>query len=205
MKTEVLPIELPDSINRAHAVLQAGGLVAFPTDTVYGVGGMVFNPDSIQRLYEAKVRQEEKAIPVLIGESADFIRVAKRLNEMTHALAARFWPGALTLVVFKRSQLPPNLSPDNTIGVRMPDHPVALSLLRTTGPLAVTSANLSGQANTTTAQDVLQQLDGRIDLILDGGRTPGGQPSTVVLCTGRRPIILREGPVGMLEIESVLA
>ena len=205
METEVLSVELPDSLSQACAILQAGGLVAFPTDTVYGVGVVAFNLTSIQRLFKAKARQGDKAIPVLIGEYADLERVAKRLNKMTAVLASRFWPGPITLVVLKHAQLPPNISPDSTIGVRMPDHSVALSLLRLAGPLAVTSANLSGQANTTTAQEVFQQLHGRIDLILDGGCTPGSRPSTVVNCTGRRPVILREGPVSIDDIQAALA
>jgi len=120
-------------------------------------------------------------------------------------LARRFWPGPLTLIVPRLPQLPSVLSSNLTIGVRIPDHPVALSLLKLVGPLAVTSANLSGNANANTAQQVLDQLDGRIHLILDGGQTPGGVPSTVADCTGPETRILREGPISLVELKVVLS
>jgi tRNA threonylcarbamoyl adenosine modification protein (Sua5/YciO/YrdC/YwlC family) len=124
---------------------------------------------------------------------------------MAYRLAARFWPGPLTLVLPKQKGLPEELSAQPTIGVRMPDHPVTLALLRRAGPLAVTSANISGAASSVTAQEVFAQLGGRIPLILDGGRTPGGVSSTVVDCTGREPRILRLGPISLKEIQKALA
>ncbi len=119
-------------------------------------------------------------------------------------LADRFWPGPLTLIVSRKPDLPDALSITPTIGVRVPDHPVALKLLRLAGPLAVTSANISGHENTNTAQEVLDQLGGRIHLVIDGGRTPGGVPSTVVDCTRPIPVILRAGPISMEDIQSAL-
>ena len=126
------------------------------------------------------------------------------MNDMAMRLAQRFWPGPLTLVVAGHPSLPANLSPRPTVGVRMPDHPVALTLLRRAGPLAVTSANLSGAPNASTAQEVLAQLQGRVALILDGGKTPGGLPSTVLDCTGSQPVILRQGPITLEQIYAVL-
>ena len=121
--------------------------------------------------------------------------MAVNLPDQALALASAHWPGALTLIVPRHPSLPADLSPLPTLGIRIPDHPAALALLQAAGPLAVTSANLSGQADTTTAKEVLAQLDGRVDLVLDGGKTPGGIPSTVVDLTGSEPRILRQGPV----------
>lgn len=120
-------------------------------------------------------------------------------------LAKRFWPGPLTIIVPRHPDLPDILSPKRAIGVRMPDHPVAIRLLQLTGPLAVTSANLSGKENTTTVEEVLAQLDSRVHLVLDGGKTPGGLPSTVIDCTGSELEILRQGPISKEEIESYLS
>ena len=197
METALFPASSPEALPRALQLLQGGGLVAFPTDTVYGLGASLNNPTSIALLYQVKDRQTSKAIPVLLGSSADLELVAEGVSEIARRFAERFWPGPLTLVVPRRPDLPEMLSPGPTIGVRMPDHPLALALLRQAGPLAVTSANLSGGASAVTALEVLAQLEGRIPLILDGGRCPGGSPSTVVDCTGSGLLILRQGPISL--------
>jgi L-threonylcarbamoyladenylate synthase len=199
----LLPTSDPTAIPRALDVLAGGGLVVFPTDTVYGLGARVNDPQAIRRLYEAKGRALEKAIPVLVGDTAH-VSQAAQMNAMGQRLAERFWPGALTLVTRKQPWLPSQLSALPTIGVRMPAHPAALALLRAAGPLAVTSANLSGGENAVTAAQAQEQLAGRVELILDGGRAPGGQPSTVVDCTGDRPVILRAGPVNLEQLEAAL-
>ena len=205
MHTEMLPIAYPQAILRALALIQAGELVAFPTDTVYGLGASIIDPQAIDQLYVVKGRDTAKAIAVLIGDLDDLPRVCRDINRNALRLAAHFWPGPLTLVVARQYGLPDNLSPLPTIGVRMPDHPVALTLLKKTGPLAVTSANRSGQPSASTAQQVFQQLGGQIPLIIDGGQTPGGQPSTVVDCTGPEPAILRHGPISPQAIQAALA
>ena len=204
MKTEIWPAQGAGALAHALAVLHNGGLVAFPTDTVYGVGALAFNGSAVGRIYTAKDRPVEKSIPVLVGDPADLIKVALKVPEMAARLAARFWPGALTLVVPKHPDLPETVSADSTVGVRAPDHPVAQALLRAAGPMAVTSANLSGQPSPSTTQEVFTQLGGRIALIIDGGKTPGGVPSTVVDCAGLEPLILRTGPVLEDEIRAVL-
>ncbi|HLA98582.1 MAG TPA: L-threonylcarbamoyladenylate synthase [Anaerolineales bacterium] len=204
MQTRLIPADQPEAIPAAIQALKRGELVAFPTDTVYGVGALVHDTDSIAQLYQVKERGAEKAIPVLLGDPGDLAQVALEVGSLALRLAGRFWPGALTLVVPRHPALPEIISPYPTIGVRMPDHPVALRLLRAAGPLAVTSANLSGARSATTAEEVMSQLAGRIALILDGGRTPGGQPSTVVDCTGPDPEILRPGPVTLEQILAVL-
>lgn len=202
--TTILPLNAPDWLKTALRTVEDGGLVAFPTDTVYGLGGLAFQAKAVEALFQVKGRDTAKAIAVLVGESGALSKVTAQMGEMAERLAERFWPGPLTLVVARHPQLPQNISPTPTIGVRMPDHPAALTLLRAAGPLAVTSANLSGAANTTTAQEVYDQLAGRIPLILDGGRTPGGVPSTVVDCTGEQPIILRQGPISLEQLLSAL-
>ena len=204
MKTEVILATQSDAIPRALKILRNGGLVAFPTDTVYGVGAFAFDEVAVESIYHAKDRPVEKAIPILIGTSNDLEKVALGIPSMASKLAACFWPGPLTLVIPKHPELPDVVSSTPTVGVRVPDHSIARALLTAVGPMAVTSANISGQDSPQTAGDVFRQLNGRIPLILDGGGTPGGVPSTVVNCLGTEPIILREGPITTKEIQSVL-
>lgn len=204
MQTDVIAASQVEAIERALEVLRAGGLVAFPTDTVYGVGVLASDPEAIERLFIAKGRDFDKAIAVLLGDADQLPQVTLDLPGSAARLASAFWPGALTLVVSRHPDLPEILSPRPTIGVRVPDHPVARELLRRAGPMAVSSANLSGAPNTTTALEVAAQLGGRIQLILDGGRTPGGSPSTVVDCTGEQPVILRQGPISEQALQVAL-
>lgn len=200
MKTEILPAASQNAITSALQVLLSGGLVAFPTDTVYGVGAIAFDERAVESIYAAKARPVEKAIPVLIGDTGDLSRVAEEIPEAAARLIARYWPGPLTVLVPKKPVLPGVISATSTVGVRVPDHEVARALLRTAGPMAVTSANLSGQPSPVTAREVFEQLNGRIALILDGGKTPGGVPSTLVDCTGAEIQILREGPISKEEL-----
>ena len=195
MNTEVLSASSPNAILSALEVLLSGGLVAFPTDTVYGVGSLVFHQQVIESIYIAKDRPMEKAIPVLIGANEDLSKVAQEIPIFAMRLIARFWPGPLTVLVPKKLTLPEAISATPTVGVRVPNHDLARALLRLAGPMAVTSANISGQPSPTTAQQVLAQLNGRIAMIIDGGETPGGIPSTLVDCTGAEIQILREGPI----------
>jgi L-threonylcarbamoyladenylate synthase len=160
MKTEMIRADHPIALKHAIDVLRHGGLVAFPTDTVYGLAVMPLDEDIVDRLYVAKGRNSHKAIAILIGQLGDITRVAQFMTPMAELLAAHFWPGPITLVVQGTTSLPVNLSMDSSIGVRMPDHPVALALLRQSGPLAVTSANLSGRENANSAQQVMDQLGG---------------------------------------------
>jgi len=200
VKTEVLSSTNPGAFEVAIGHLQRGELVAFPTDTVYGLGALLMIPSAIEQLYAVKGRDAAKAIAVLLGDEAALLQVAGALSGLAARLVERFWPGPLTLVVPAHPALPANLSSQLTVGVRMPDHPVALALLRRTGPLAVTSANRSGQPSARTAGEVYAQLNGRLPLILDGGETPGGLPSTVVDCTGSEPLILRQGPITLEQL-----
>ncbi|MBN2045544.1 MAG: threonylcarbamoyl-AMP synthase [Anaerolineales bacterium] len=196
-RTRTLPANHPEAISSAVEVIESGGTVVFPTDTVYGLASSAFNPRAIQKLFEIKAREQGKPIAVLLGDVKQLKEVTQNPSRAALELADKHWPGALTLVVPRHPALPDILSPLPTLGVRIPDHPVALAFLKATGPLAVTSANLSGKENTTTAQEAFAQLNGRADLILDGGKTPGGVPSTVVDMTGPKPKIIRQGPVGI--------
>ena len=201
MKTEIIPTS---EIQIALRILQSGGIVAFPTDTVYGLGALAFNNTAIESIYKAKNRPIEKAIPILIGDLSDFEKVADDIPNMALRFASRFWPGPLTCIVPKKQTLPLAVSATPTVAVRIPDHVDARSLLRAAGPMAVTSANISGGQNPSTAQEVYDQLNGRIPLILDGGTTQGGIPSTLVDCTGESPMILREGPITLDELLAAL-
>lgn len=199
-KSKILPGDDPMAITTALKVLQADGIVAIPTDTVYGLAVRAFSEAAIEHLYQAKHRDSSKSIPILLADSEALSQVALKPTPAAARLAARFWPGPLTLVLFGHPDLPSNISSDQTVGVRVPDHPAALKLLAGAGPLAVTSANPSGESPALTAAEVLASMKDRIDLILDGGETPGGQPSTVVDCTGSYPEILRRGPISEEEI-----
>ena len=205
METKTVSTTEPNALMHASDVLRHGGVVAFPTDTVYGLGVMAFEEDGIMRLYLIKGRNHTKAIAILISGIEDLERVADSPSKETLALAEHFWPGPLTLVVPRHPNVPDILSPTATIGVRVPDHPVALELLEMVGPLAVTSANLSEEKNSVTAKNVLEQLGGRVHLTLDGGKTPGGMPSTVVDCSKPEIEILRPGPLKQKELLSVLS
>jgi len=204
METIILSASSQESIARALNILQAGGLVAFPTDTVYGVGALAFDANAVESIYVAKDRPIEKAIPVLIGDPADLEKVGADIPDSARKLASRFWPGPLTILVPKRADLPEAVSATATVGVRVPDHEVARALLHAAGPMAVTSANISGKLSPVTAREVYEQLKDRIDLIIDGGKTPGGVPSTLVDCTSEELKVLREGPLSLDELLSAL-
>lgn len=204
MQTKILPANDPNSLLHARDVLSRGGLVAFPTDTVYGLAADAYNSESIERLYVVKGRNSSKAIAILLSDFSELPQVSTNPGAIAQRLAEKFWPGPLTLVIPRHPNLPEVLSPFPTVGVRVPDHPIALQLLRLTGPLAVTSANRSGGRNALTAEEVRQQLGGHIHLILDGGQTPGGVPSTVVDCTTVELSVLRPGPISREALQSAV-
>ena len=204
MQTEILLADDAESIHRALEILRKGGLVAFPTDTVYGLGALAFDGKAVESIYLAKDRPIEKSIPVLIGDNTDLEKLSADISDIVRRLVSRFWPGPLTVIVPKKPTLPESVSATATVGVRVPDHPVARKLLRDAGPMAVTSANISGQPSPATAQEVFDQLSGRIELIIDGSKTPGGVPSTLVDCTGSEFKVLREGPITLEQILSAI-
>lgn len=204
MRAEVLLAHTGDAVAKAAAIIMRGGLVAFPTDTVYGVGTHGLLAQAVHRLYAAKLRPRDKAIPLLLADAQDMTVVGRNIPPLAWHLAARFWPGALTLVVPRSPDLPDILcAGGDTVAVRVPDHPVTLALIRAVGaPLATTSANLSGHPPATTADEVLQAIGDRVDLILDGGVSPGGVPSSVLDVTMTPPRLLREGALSLEELQT---
>ncbi len=186
-----------DGLARARAVLAAGGVIAFPTDTVYGLAGNLHDARAVERIYQIKGRLAQMPLIAMVATREAWPQVALALPPVADVLARRWWPGPLTLILPARTDLPARvLGGGATIGVRIPDHPTALALLASAGrPLATTSANRSGGVSPATADAVLAQLDGEIDLVLDAGPTPQGQASTIVDCTQVPPRLLREGPI----------
>lgn len=195
----------PEQLEVAIRVLENGGLVVFPTDTVYGVGALAEDAHAVARIYAAKNRPRHLAIPVMVAEPNRVTAVARPLPGFG-SLAHAFWPGPLTIILPKTDALPPMVTAGgDTVALRIPDHPLALALLRTIDrPLAVTSANLSGQPPALVAKDAWAQLHGRVEAIIDGGRAPGGQPSTIIDLTQTPPRILRAGPLTTEDIRSIL-
>lgn len=196
----------PQLIAEAAAVIRAGGLVAFPTETVYGLGADGLNPAAVARIFEAKERPPTDPLILHIAEPEALASLVLEVPPAARELANRFWPGPLTLVLPKRPVVPDIVTAGlPTVAVRMPAHPVALALIRAAGtPVAAPSANRFGHTSPTTAQHVLEDLGGRIDLILDAGPTPVGVESTVLDLTGPLPTILRPGGLPREAIEAVV-
>ncbi|MCS7221363.1 MAG: L-threonylcarbamoyladenylate synthase [Anaerolineae bacterium] len=200
-QTEVVFVRLsdpdPEILARAAAIIRAGRLVAFPTETVYGLGADALNEAAVARIFAAKGRPAYDPLIVHIADLEDLSRVVSEVPDMARRLAKRFWPGPLTLVL-PRADLVPTLvtAGRDTVAVRCPSHPVALALIQASRtPIAAPSANRFGRTSPTTAQHVLDDLGGRVELILDAGPTPIGVESTVLDLTQAIPTILRPGGV----------
>lgn len=199
--TRILPVRPdrpePDLIAEAAAIICAGGLVAFPTETVYGLGASALDAEAVTGIFRAKGRPASDPIIVHLAEREQLDTVAVAVPPLAWELAEAFWPGPLTLVLQRAPVVPPNVSANrSTVAVRMPAHPVARALIAEAGvPVAAPSANTFSRPSATTAQHVWDDLNGRIALILDGGPTPLGVESTVLDLTGPRPVILRPGGV----------
>ena len=188
------------AVREAAKLLRSGGLVAFPTDTVYGVAALPWNVDAVLRLYEVKQRPSDLPIPLLLSDADQLSRVAT-LPRQFERLLTHFWPGELTLVLPKTESVSDAISPRSTVATRIPDLPLARQIIREAGGvLAVTSANISGQPSPITAQEVEEQLGERIDLILDGGPCRGGIPSTILDCSVSPPRLLRRGAIKEMDL-----
>ena len=201
----MLSIQLERGIELAAEFLRSDGVVAYPTDTLYGLGCDSLSPKALARLLRVKGRSDDKGLPLLLADPDDVELVARPDSPHFHALANAFWPGPLTLVVEPVPGLPgPVLGPTGAVGLRVPDHEVPRALARALGkPIVGTSANPSGGPDPLTAQDVERTLGGAIDYIVDGGPARRGQPSTVVDITGERPKILRVGAINPNAIHKV--
>ncbi|WPF67010.1 MULTISPECIES: L-threonylcarbamoyladenylate synthase [unclassified Corynebacterium] len=188
----------------AHSARE-GKLVVLPTDTLYGIGADAFNNEAVAALLAAKRRGPDYPVPVLVGSWDTLAGLVDSMSQTARTLVEAFWPGGLSLVVRQAPSLPWNLGDTNgTVMVRMPNHPVAVQLLREVGPMAVSSANLHGHQPPTTAGEAQRQLGDAVDTYLDAGRATVGKPSTIVDLTGNTPEILREGAIGAEEIAEVL-
>jgi L-threonylcarbamoyladenylate synthase len=210
MKTIVLTVDPIDpdakAIAQAAAIFRAGGLVAFATETVYGLGANALDPNAVKRIFAAKGRPATNPLIVHIADKADVRGLVSLWPETADRLASAFWPGPLTLVLPKAERVPEIVTAGGpTVAVRVPAHPVALALLRACGlPLAAPSANRSSRLSPTCAAHVLAGLDGRIDLLLDAGSTTGGLESTVLDLTATPPCQLRPGLIAPGDIEAII-
>jgi len=194
-----------DAIAAAAAAVKSGRLVVLPTDTVYGLGADAFDASAVAALLEAKGRGRDMPVGVLVGSWHTIEGLVYSVPESTRELIRAFWPGALSLVVQQAPSLQWDLGDARgTVMVRMPLQPVAIELLRQTGPMAVSSANVSGRPAANTAQEARDQLGDLVDVYLDGGRAQQQAASTILDLTGPEPRILREGPVGVDAIADVL-
>jgi L-threonylcarbamoyladenylate synthase len=196
----------PDVIERAAAVLRRGGLVAFPTETVYGLGADALNPQAVRRIFAVKGRPADNPLIIHVAGTEQLRNVAREVPESARVLAEHFWPGPLTLVLPRHERVPLETTGGlETVAVRMPDSAIALALIRALGhPIAAPSANLSGRPSPTAAEHVLEDLQGRIELILDGGPTRIGVESTVLDLTTSPPTILRPGGVSPEQLRPFL-
>jgi L-threonylcarbamoyladenylate synthase len=210
MRTEIVQVDgaCPDAaaIGRAAEVIRGGGLVAFPTETVYGLGASGLDPLAVARIYAAKGRPATNPVILHIADRDTVMSLAAEWPEPAARLARRFWPGPVTLVVAKHPAVPDIVTAGGpTVAIRCPAHPVAHALIAAAGvPLAAPSANRSTELSPTRAEHVLRGLDGRIDMILDAGPCTGGLESTVVDATTRPPRLLRPGPITVPMLEAVI-
>jgi L-threonylcarbamoyladenylate synthase len=194
-------------IARAAEVLRSGGLVAFPTETVYGLGADAANPDALRRLYAVKRRPTDHPVIVHVARAAQLDDLGRDVPHVAHALANAFWPGPLTLVVRRRADrvTAEATGGRDTVGIRVPDHPVARALLDAFGGgIAAPSANRFGRVSPTTAQHVRDDLGGDVDLVLDGGACTVGVESTIVDVTAADPVILRVGGIGARRLAGIV-
>lgn len=193
------PAELAPAVD----ALRRDGLIAYPTETVYGLGASTRSQTAVRRIFEIKVREQRKPISVMICEPSAVAELCNQVTECARRLMAQFWPGPVTLVLQASACMPEYLqSGTGSVGIRCPNHPLSMALVRLLGaPITSTSANLSGQPPPVDADDVVAQLGQRPDCLIDGGACPGQTPSTVVDVTGDRPVLLRQGAIGFEEIQ----
>jgi L-threonylcarbamoyladenylate synthase len=193
------------SLTEAVDCLRRGGLVAYPTDTLYGLGAAAGDDEAVRRLFQAKNRPLDNPLPILVASIEAAQEIAQMEPSLALRLASHFWPGELTLVLPREPGFHSlALAGGDTVAVRVPNHRVPLALIRELGqPLTGTSANIAGGPPSLTAAEVAEQLGERIDIIIDGGRCPGGIESTVLDLTGESPRLLREGAISRAELESV--
>lgn len=207
MQTKLLrPSEDPTAIEQAGALLRAGEVVGIPTETVYGLAADALNPQAVARIFEAKGRPQDNPLIVHIAEIETVHEIAAEFPPEAQALAEAYWPGPMTIILPKLDRIPIVTSGGlNTVGIRFPSHPMAQAIIRAAGtPLAAPSANTSGRPSTTTAQHVMEDLNGKIAAVVDGGACSVGVESTVVSLCGERPRLLRPGGISLEQLRAVL-
>ena len=202
----MLPADRPESIRLAAEIIRSGGLVAFPTETVYGLGCDALNPDAAAKVFEAKQRPSFDPLIVHLADRSMVETVAKIIPSVAYRLMDAFWPGPLTLILPKQPAVPDLVTAGlPTVAIRMPDHPVAQALIREARtPIAAPSANPFGYVSPTTAQHVIDGLGDRVDLILDGGPCQVGVESTILSLAGTKPLLLRPGSLTLEVIQPVI-
>ena len=198
--------DLLQKINEAVQILKQGGIIAYPTDTVYSVGTNALDQKAVDRVFKVKGRSYSKPLPVLIAHEDQLPTVVRSISGMAKFLMQSFWPGALTMVLLKSDLLPSNVTAGaDTVGIRMPNHIVPLTIIEMLGlPIIGTSANISGKRSTLTAEEARTQLGGCVDLVVDGGKCPVGIESTIVDLTVDMPKILRKGAIPEGKIYQVI-
>ncbi len=193
------------AIEAAGRAIQRGQLVVLPTDTVYGLAADAFDPQAVERLLAAKGRGRDMPPPVLVSTATTLDALATPIPDYVRALVAAHWPGPLTVVCHQQASLRWDLGDTRgTVAVRMPDHELAREILDRTGPLAVSSANLTGEPAATDADQVMGMLEGAVEVVVDDGPTPGATPSTIVDATGDRPRLLRLGALAVDRLDETL-
>jgi len=200
-----LPPDIQQQVDRGISILKRGGIVAFPTDTVYGLGACANLYQAVERVYQVKERPRNMPLPLLLAQTSQINEVAESVPPIAWLLANNFLPGALTLVLHKSNSVPDIITGGGvTVAVRIPAHPIPVALADGLGmPIVGTSANLSGKPSVLTADEVCSQLGDKTDLVIDGGRCPGGRESTIVDVTGETPVVLREGAISREELRRV--
>lgn len=193
-------------IKEAAQIINRGGTVVFPTETVYGIGADALNPEAVDKIFSAKGRPQDNPLIVHIGEFDDLYKFASEISKEAKLLAHKYWPGPMTMILYKKDILPDKVTAGlNTAAIRLPSNEIALAIIRESQkPIAAPSANISGKPSPTEASHVIEDLMGRVDMIIDGGSTRIGLESTVVDMTSTVPMILRPGGITMEDIEAVL-
>jgi L-threonylcarbamoyladenylate synthase len=198
--------DLEKQITKAVSILKNGGVVAYPTDTVYGLGACMTDTTAVDRIFQVKGRPKGMALPVLLADSSQIREIVKTIPPAAQRLADEFFPGALTIILPKSDAVPEIITGGGTtVAYRIPNHPVPLALIKGLGkPIVGTSANLSGQPSALTAAEVQVQIGDKIDMVIDGGKCPGGIESTVIDLSGDRPVIRRQGAISIERLRIIL-
>ena len=202
MRTKIFDGQDQAAIEEAAGILKAGFLVAFPTDTVYGIGAKASDSRAIDRLYRVKERSYDKGIPILIADVRDLPKLTHEISPSARQLIDDYWPGPLTIILPRQNNLPTNISPDNTLAVRIPDNEIARRFIRAAGgAVAASSANRSGKSPALSVPEVIEALGSDVEAVLDGGPAQIGLASTIVDFTSDSPKVTRLGPIRLEELQ----